>query len=176
MLLIAQLKSNAISYLRIYKHHRWSMLSQKKGNWQFIGSYSRDASVVGMTGHCLSCMLQSSRIPFNNQMTDIYSLFSEFLQLKLTWHSACSVKCTILFWKICLLSWCFSQFSSVAQSCPTLRDPVDHNTPALPVHNQIQEFTQTHVHQVSDAIQPSHPQLFPSPPALNISQHQGFIK
>ena len=63
------------------------------------------------------------------------------------------------------------QFSSVAQSCPTLCDPVNHNTPGLPVHHQLLESTQTHVHRVSDAIQPSHPLSFPSPPAPNPSQH-----
>ena len=68
----------------------------------------------------------------------------------------------------------FSHFSSVAQSCPTLCDPMNCSTPALPVHHQLPEFTQTHVHQVSDAIQPSHPLLSPSPPAPNPSQHQSF--
>ena len=57
------------------------------------------------------------------------------------------------------------QFSSVAQSCPTLCDPMNHSTPGLPVHHQLPEFTQTHVHRVSDAIQPSHPLSSPSPPA-----------
>ena len=57
------------------------------------------------------------------------------------------------------------QFSSVAQSCLTLCDPMNHSTPGLPVHHQLLEFTQTHVHQVSDAIQPSHPLSSPSPPA-----------
>ena len=57
------------------------------------------------------------------------------------------------------------QFSSVTQSCPTLCDPMNCSTPALPVHHQLPEFTQTHVHRVSDAIQPSHPLLSPSPPA-----------
>ena len=57
------------------------------------------------------------------------------------------------------------QFSSVAQSCPTLCNPINCNTPGLPVHHQLPEFTQTHVHQVSDAIQPSHPLSSPSPPA-----------
>ena len=66
----------------------------------------------------------------------------------------------------------FSQFSSVAQSCPTLCDPMNRSTPGLPVHHQHLEFTQTHVHWVSDAIQPSHPLSSPSPPALNLSQHQ----
>ena len=59
---------------------------------------------------------------------------------------------------------------SVAQSCPTLCDPTNRSTPGLPVHHQLPEFTQTHVHRVSDAIQPSHPLLSPSPPALNPSQ------
>ena len=68
------------------------------------------------------------------------------------------------------------QFSSVAQSCPTLCDPMDCNTPGLLVHHQLLEFTQTHVHRVSDAIQPSHPLLSPSPPAFNLSQHQGLFQ
>ena len=64
------------------------------------------------------------------------------------------------------------QFNSVAQSCPTLCDPMNCSTPGLPVHHQLPEFTQTHVHQVSDAIQPSHPLSSPSPPAFNLSEHQ----
>ena len=58
------------------------------------------------------------------------------------------------------------QFSSVSQSCPTLCDPMNRSTPGLPVHHQLPEFTQTHVHRVSDAIQPSHPLSFPSCPTL----------
>ena len=69
-----------------------------------------------------------------------------------------------------------SQFSSVAQSCPTLRDPMNRRMPGLPVHHQLLEFTQTHVHWVGDAIQPSQPLLSPSPPALNLSQHQDLFK
>ena len=68
------------------------------------------------------------------------------------------------------------QLSSVAQSCPTLCDPMNHSTPGLPVHHQLLEFTQIHVRQVADAIQPSHLLLFPSLPALNLSQHQGLLK
>ena len=68
------------------------------------------------------------------------------------------------------------QFSSVAQLCPTLCDPMDCSTPGLPVHHQLLEFTKTHVHWDSDAIQPSHPLLFPSPPAFNLSQHQGLFQ
>ena len=66
--------------------------------------------------------------------------------------------------------------SSVAQSCPTLCDPMNCNTPGLPVHHQLPEFTQTHVHQVGDSIQPSHPLSSPSPPAPNASQHQGLFQ
>ena len=63
--------------------------------------------------------------------------------------------------------------SSVAQSCPTLCDPMDDNMPGLPVHHQLPEFTQTHAHWVGDAVQPSHPLSSPSPPAFNLSQHSG---
>ena len=72
--------------------------------------------------------------------------------------------------------FCSVQFSSVTQSCPTLCDPMNHSTPGLPVHHQLPEFTQTHVHRVSDAIQPSHPLSSPSPPALNPSQHQSLFQ
>ena len=68
------------------------------------------------------------------------------------------------------------QFSSVAQSCPTLCDPMNCSTPGLPVHHQLPEFTQTHVHRVSDAIQPSHPLSSPSLPAPNPSQHQSLFQ
>ena len=68
------------------------------------------------------------------------------------------------------------QFSSVAQSCPTLCDPMNCSTPGLPVHHQLPEPTQTHVHWVSDAIQPSHPLSSPSPLAPNPSQHQSLFQ
>ena len=68
------------------------------------------------------------------------------------------------------------QFSSVAQSCPTLCNPMNRSTPGLPVHDQLPEFTQIHVHWVSGAIQPSHPLSSPSPPAPNPSQHQGLFQ
>ena len=68
------------------------------------------------------------------------------------------------------------QFSSVAQSCSTLCDPMNHSTPGLPVHHQLPEFTQTHVHRVGDAIQPSHPLSSPFPPAPNPSQHQSLFQ
>ena len=67
------------------------------------------------------------------------------------------------------------QFSSVAQSCPALCNPIDCSAPGLSVHHQVPEFTQTHVHRVGDAIQPSHLLSTPSPPAVNLSQHQGLF-
>ena len=68
------------------------------------------------------------------------------------------------------------QFSSVPQSCPLLCGPMDWSMPGLLVCHQLPEFTQTHVHRVSNTIQPSHPLSFPSPPASNLSQHQGLFK
>ena len=68
------------------------------------------------------------------------------------------------------------QFSSAAQLCPSLCDPKNRSTPGLPVHHQLPKFTQTHVHRVSDAIQPSHRLSSPSPPAPNPSQHQNLFQ
>ena len=68
------------------------------------------------------------------------------------------------------------QFSSVAQLCLTLCDPMDCSTPGYPVHHQLLELTQTYVHRVDDVIQPSHPLLSPSPPTFNLSQQQGSFQ
>ena len=68
------------------------------------------------------------------------------------------------------------QIRSVTQSCPIFCDPMIHSTPGLPVHHQLPEFTQTHDHRVSGAIQPSHPLSSPSPPAPNPSQHQSLFQ
>ena len=76
-------------------------------------------------------------------------------------------------WSLCVIL--SVQFSSVAQLCPTLCDPVDCCTPGIPVHCQLPEFTQTHVHWISNAIQPSHPLPSPSSPAFNLSQHLGLF-
>ena len=76
--------------------------------------------------------------------------------------------------------WVFPQYSvefnSVTQSCPTICNPMNCSTPGLPVHHQLPEFTQTHVHRVPDAIQPSHPLLSPSPPAFTLSQRQSLFQ
>ena len=74
------------------------------------------------------------------------------------------------------LSFSSVQFSSVTQSCPTLCDPMNRSTPGLPVHHHLPVFTQTHIHRVSGAIQPSHPLSSPSPPAPNPSQHQSLFQ
>ena len=84
-------------------------------------------------------------------------------------------RCLLLVRKV-MTNLSSAQFSSVAQPCLTLCDPMNYSTPSLPVHHQLPEFTQTHVHWVSDAIQPSHPLSFPSPPAPNPSQHQGLFQ
>ena len=75
-----------------------------------------------------------------------------------------------------ILDFLIATFSSVPQLCLTLCDPMNHSTPGLPVHHQIPEFAQTHVHRVNDAIQPSHPLSSPSPPAPNPSQHQSLFQ
>ena len=75
-----------------------------------------------------------------------------------------------------MLLKCCAQFSSVTQLSLTLCDPMDCSTPGLPVHHQLLELAQTHVHWISDAIQPSHSLSFPSLPAFNLSQHQGLFK
>ena len=77
---------------------------------------------------------------------------------------------------VCLQSPKNSEFSSVSQTCPTLCSPMDYSTAGFPVHHQLPELAQTHVHRVSDAIQPCHPLLSSSPPAFNLSQHQGLFQ
>ena len=116
-----------------------------------------------------------------------YSVFSSFIYLVTAWEGRCSINrkfrvCTdryyleyvstyqqVLKVPTSIHGWMTIQFSSVAQSCLTLCDPMNCSTPGLPVHHQLPEFTQTHVHQVSDAIQPSHPLSSPSPPSPNPS-------
>ena len=87
-----------------------------------------------------------------------------------------SQRCKIIWiqnygWHLNNMGFSSVQFSSVLQSCPTFCDPMNRSMPGLPIHHQLLEFTQTHVHRVSDAIQPSHPLSSPSPPAPNPSQH-----
>ena len=97
---------------------------------------------------------------------------------KITADGDCSheIKRCLLLGRKVMTNFSSVQFSSVTQSCPTLCDPMNRSTPGLPVHHQLPEFTQTHVHQVSDAIQPSHPLSSPSPPGPNLSQHQSLFQ
>ena len=86
------------------------------------------------------------------------------------------IPCAIQYAFVVYLFYMSVQFRSVAQSCPTLCDPMNRSTPDLPVHQQLPEFTQTCIHRVGDAIQPSHPLSSPSPPARNPSQHQSLFQ
>ena len=95
----------------------------------------------------------------------------EFKTLVIQIKAVCSNGIEIF--KMPVSDWTVPQFSSVAQSCPTLCDPMDCSTPGLPVHHQLPELAQIHVHRASDVIQSSHPLSSPSPPAFNLSQHQG---
>jgi len=98
--------------------------------------------------------------------------FSIFIGVYLMCNAVFNFRCTAKWIRFIYIY----QFNSVAQSCPTLCDPMNHSTPGLPVHHQLPEFTQTHVHRAGDAIQPSHPLSFPSPPSPNPSQHQGLFQ
>ena len=98
-----------------------------------------------------------------------WSLLLPFLGFSSTWGTG------LWSWSLLLLLLVILS-SVVAQSCLTLFDPMNYSTPGLPVHHQLPEFTQIHVHQVGDAIQPSHPPSSPSPPAPSPSQHQGLFQ
>ena len=109
------------------------------------------------------------------------SLILEWVAYPFSSGSSCprdrtSLSCIAGRFFILYLLSCSVQFSSVAQSCPTLCDPMNRSTPGLPVHHQLPEFTQTHIHRVSDAIQPSHPLSSPSPLAPSPSQHQSLFQ
>ena len=124
-------------------------------------------------------------------ITDLFCLFSQFIQMDSHYilHCVWLILINIMFMRfthidvfsLFILSntvfHCvtISQLRSVTQSCPTLCDPMNRCAPGLPVHHQLLESTQTHVHRVGDAIQPSHPLSSPSPPAPNPSQHQGLL-
>ena len=103
-------------------------------------------------------------ISLNNPLwTDFYSILCPFFKLSCYYYYFLPLSCSV-------------QFSSITQLCLTLWDPMDCSMPGLSVHHQLLESTQTHVQWVGDAIRPSHPLLSPSPPAFNLSQHQGLSK
>ena len=105
-------------------------------------------------------------IQFMGSFVDVGNLIS---------GSSAFSKPSLYIWKFSVHILLKPQFSSVAQSCPTLCDPMNRSMPGLPVHHHLPEFTQTHIHQVHDAIPPS-PQSSPSPPAPNPSQHQSLFQ
>ena len=103
--------------------------------------------------------------PDHNQIRTLIKILPPYLDCPVLHGLVCVHVCVRVF-----------QFSSIAQSCQTLCDPMNCSTPGLPVHHQLLELTQTHAHRVGDAIQPSHPLSFPSPPDPNPSQHQGLFQ
>ena len=141
-------------------------------SWTPIDIVGSNIKVNERSGNNVSQIFPHERGTWTHEVT----LHFLFFTLKFLWtylHSTlqCMCDCFIVKW----LPYSF-QFSSVTQSCPTLCDPMNRSTPGLPVHHQLPEFTQTHIHRVSDAIQPSHPLSSPSPPAPNHPQHQGLLQ
>ena len=151
-------------------------------SWSFFLSSSSGTPMIRMLGQLTlsqrSLMLSSFlliRISFFLSYPFISTILSS------TSLILSSASCILLFvssrvFFISFIAFSSVQFSLVAQSSPTLCDPMNRSTPGLPVRHQLPEFTQTHVHRVGDAIQPSHPLLSPSPPAPNPSQHQGLFQ
>ena len=109
-----------------------------------------------------------------NALVIANTLFQQHKRRLYTWTSPDGQHRNQIDYSLCSQRWKALSVSSVSQSCLTLCDPMNHSMPGLPVHHQLPEFTQTHVHWVSDAIQPSHPLSSPYPPAANPSQHQSF--
>ena len=116
-------------------------------------------------GNALQCSYQENPRDGGAWWAAVYGVAQSRTRLKRLSSSSSNIK---------IRSPKMIQFRSVAQLCPTLCDPMNRSTPGFPVHHQLPEFTQTHVHPVGDAIQPSHPLSSPFPPAPNPSQHQSF--
>ena len=135
--------------------------SQK--NKYFFKNKEKEASQVWLK-HTISIPLTASRGQYYSKSCVYYwkPTFSMYLSTETARNRNWILHCP--------------QFSSIAQSCLTLCDPMNRSMPGLPIHHQLLEFTQTHAHQVGDAIQPSHPLPSPSPPAPNPSQHQGLFQ
>ena len=119
---------------------------------------------------------------WDTHTTEYYSAIKKSYELKSCsnvdklWRYFAKVKEARHKWSYIIWLHIYEMFSSVAQLCLTLCNPVNRSMPGLPVHHQLPEFTQTHAHRVGDAIQPSHPLLSPSPPAPHPSQHQGLFQ
>ena len=128
---------------------------------------------------------REQRVSLEEEDQDEWKLYrscgSEFLGLSRLVLTVSSLFCKGLgspcyIFQLCSYTMKAATVSSVAQLCPTLCDPMNHRTSGFLVHHQLPEFTQTHIHWVGDAIQPSNLMLSPSPPAFNLSQHQGLFK
>ena len=129
--------------------------------WCVLMIFWGTCSLAELTVHNSNVHLYRMMPPTFCILTTVYALF-------------CSILSTTL--RAVNLLFLIIGFSSVAQSCPTLCDPTNCSTPGLPVHHQLPESTQTHVHSVGDAIQPFHLLSSHSPPDLNLSPHQGLFK
>ena len=151
----------------------WSGRSPGEGNGNprqsscLENSMDRRANVFCIGTFLVHLVCTSWSFPFHQRTDDVY-----------VWYmpigiSRISLKKNSNFGMIYIKHF---QFSSVAQSCLIVCDPMNRSTPGLPVHHQFPDFTQTHIHRVSDAIQPSHPLPSPSPPAVNPSQHQSLFQ
>ena len=126
-----------------------------------------------MTSHRVSCWWATPKSP--KPISHPY--WNHTTLLALLWMRANhQLPSSEVLWKAVLLTQISAQFSSVTQSCPILCDPRDCSTPGIPVHHQLPETAQTHVHWVGDAIHPSHSLPSPSPPALNLSRHWGLFQ
>ena len=139
--------------------------AQKNKVWHYFHYIPRNSSLNLELRTRICCILKCIFI--------FHTVFPDLLFCIMTPYEASKVPWKELVSPLCCIS---VQFSLVTQSCTTLCDPMDCSTPGLPVHHQLPEFTQTHVHWVGDAIQPSHPLSSPSPPAPNPSQHQSLFK
>ena len=125
---------------------------------EFTQTHVHRVSDAIQPSHSVSSPSPPAPNPSQHQSFPVSQLF--------TCGGPCHTACSIL----------VSSVTSVTQSCPTRCDPMNRSTPGLPVHHQLPEFPQTHIHRVSDAIQPSHPLSSPSPPAPNPSQHQSLFQ
>ena len=126
-----------------------------------FSSIAPNCRQIQKTGTCYHILVKVDFVSFYRSMDFLGSLLI-FIEDQMNFQTV-----------MCLQS---VHFSSVAQSCPTLCDPMNHSTPGFPVHHHLPEFTQTHIHRVGDAIQPSHPLSSPSPPASDASQHQSLFQ
>ena len=149
-------------------YSKYSPLFPRKGSFVFVSNKAAVGRALPTPLSCLSSPLASAQ-----GLTWLYCHGPLFMGVSsLNWKSFNGKGCLINFWN----SHSLGQWFSVQFSCSVMSNPMDCNTPGHPDHHQLPEFTQTHVHWVGDAILQSHPLSSPSPPAFNLSQHQGLFK